>query len=128
MIKALFNNNSLAVLNTSDKLEDGKEYLLEIKKPTRTVKQNALLWVYFQIIADFTGDSKESVHDDVLDHLKKYKEEANTKTGEVRQRRMKTSEMTIGEMITLIDEIVLEYGIMYGLEFPTPEEYFSNIK
>ncbi len=123
MIKAIHIKGVLDITYSDIVFKDGQELLLKVLKDDRTTKQNALLWKYFQIISEFTGDSKESVHDDVLRHLNKTVEEINTKTGEVRTRLMRTSTMNKYEFAELIDEIVKVYGEMYGLEFPNREDF-----
>lgn len=43
---------------------EGKKVWIELstKEPTRSAKQNALLWLYYEVIADETGHSKDDIH------------------------------------------------------------------
>ena len=57
-------NNKDSHAMTLKQLE-GKEVQCKIteKKDTRTVRQNSLLWKYYNIIADETGDDPNSLHE-----------------------------------------------------------------
>lgn len=45
---------------------------IKLLKPTRTLKQNALYWAMVTAIAEYSGDTKEGVHLDVLCEIHGY--------------------------------------------------------
>src|SRR5574343_306687 len=85
MIKAIYNNNTLAVLNTSDILQDGKEYFLEIKKDKRTNQQFNLFWLWMETIGNETGHTKNQMKKVLFKKFGFYTTFTNKLTGEIEE-------------------------------------------
>lgn len=78
------------------------------------------MWMCFEIIAQYTGDSKESVHDDMINKFGIKVFEVNTKTGAIKDRNKRTSELNKKEFADFMDRIIKYFGEEHGLEFPEP--------
>lgn len=116
MIKALFNNNTFAVLSSSDILADGKEYFLEIKRPKRTVKQNSLFWGIIKILADWQGE--ENVNDfkeSLMFQIGHTRARIDTFTGEEKTESARTHDLS-----------KMDFADKHGVRIPDIEEYFSK--
>lgn len=108
------------------KFDKKKEVMVEVKKPfnKRSLDQNALMWVWFTIIADFTGYAPEEVH-----HVVKglyCPKKAITLKGKTYRIPKGTSELSVSEMIELMMRIQAMAGEM-GIRLPSPEEYKKGL-
>lgn len=126
MIKALFNNNTFAVLSSSDILADGKEYFLEIKKPKRTVKQNSLFWAIVKILADWQGEENvKDFKESLMFQIGHTRVRIDTFTGEEKTESARTHDLSKMDFADLIDKIKI-FADKHGVRIPDIEEYFSK--
>ena len=86
----------------------------------RSLDQNALMWKWFTIIADDTGDTKQSVHDDVVPDLVE-------PTGYMMHKgkpapQWNTSKMNTAQMAELLNKLHAWAASTLGIALPLPEE------
>jgi hypothetical protein len=120
----------------SEKLEDNKDYVIEIIKDKRTSKQNKYLWVIFELIAEFYNNgnenetaefySKEKAKARILyeiGHCDYYiSKEDGTKFGIIKS----TSKLSKAEFSELTENIINVMSVK-GLIIFDPETYFSKL-
>lgn len=136
MIKAIYNgfeDNTLTIINTTDKLEDGKTYVLEPVKETRSIQQNNYLWKCFELIRDhYNKDreiklTKEQVKARLLFKLGHAEYFIASEDG-LKYGIVKETKNLNKKDFSVLTENILKYIATKGLYIETPEEYFSNIK
>lgn len=108
------------------KFDKTKKVMVEVKKPfnKRSLDQNALMWVWFTIIADYTGYAPEEVH-----HVVKglyCPRKAVTLKGKTYRIPKGTSELSVGEMVELMMRIQAMASDL-GVRLPSPEEYKKGL-
>jgi hypothetical protein len=110
---------------------EGKDVLLTIEKKRRkrSNDQNAFYWgVALPLVQaglkDATGEifSAEIIHEEVLRDLRPFRELANIQTGETKNIRVRTSEMTTSEFMDYIAEIQRWSAEFLGINIPNPNE------
>lgn len=124
MIKAIYNNGVLEVINTSDKLINGRELLLEIISDKRTIQQNKYLWKVFDIIGNEWGYSKDDIKELILREINFTRIIINKKTGEEIIKVKETHNLNKVEFSELVENI-LRFTSEYGLVILTPEEFLK---
>lgn len=112
--------NGILYPQNRENLPEGDVWI-EILKDNRTLRQNNYMWLCFEKIAEFTGDSKGSVHDDMLRMFGIKAYEVNTKTGEIKERIKRTSELNKKEFADFMDAIIKFFAEEYGLVLPADE-------
>lgn len=106
------------VLSWLKDLSDWTYEIVKFKKD-RTSQQNRYLrWVVYKTIADFTGYDTNYIHQQLWQlFLVDYETYKNPYI-------KSTAELTTQEFGEYVDKIILRSG-EYGLEIPSPEEYFN---
>jgi hypothetical protein len=101
---------------------EGKKVTVEVEKVSskRSLQQNAWMWACFEVIGDYMGENKNTVHR-IMTGLFAPKKEV--KMGNRRMMIPKgTSEMSIGEMVQFMMEVSAEAG-QFGITLPDPSLY-----
>lgn len=100
---------------------EGEEIYLSVEqiKSKRSNEQNAYLWLFYTIIAEETGHTKEEIHE--WARSKFLTEEIVKVFGELTRRRRSTTSLSKGEFIEYLANISLETGI----ELPDTTEYWN---
>jgi len=105
---------------TKFKPTDKVEMIVKRFKNTRTLKQNAYLWgVVYKVISEYSGETCDDLH---LHFKMKFLKE-HGKSGKLSICKSTTKLDTKG-MTDYIDQIIRWAGD-FGLEIPTPDEYYS---
>ena len=90
----------------------------DIIKPSRTLNQNAYYHsVIIPIISDYTGDTPEDTHKILKNEFCPRFFDQNGNEYERSTTRMNTTEFK-----NYLERIAAEYGMQYGLYFPSPNE------
>ena len=131
MIKAVYNgfeDNTLTILHTSDNLQEGTEYHLELAKETRSIQQNKYIHKVFNLISDKTGYTPFEVKTIILFELGHTQIVTSKKTGKEYEALKPTSDLNKKEFSELTEQII-QWCNEKGFEILTPEEYFiTNFK
>lgn len=100
---------------------DGKEFVLSIdeRKPKRSERQNAYLWLYIGLIADETGYTKDEVHS--LMKGKFLTREIKEVMGQKVRITKSTTDLTKSEFSDYIQEI----EAFTGIQSPNTDEFFG---
>lgn len=100
---------------------DGKEFVLRIdeRKPKRSERQNAYLWLYIGLIADETGYTKDEVHS--LMKGKFLTREIKEVMGQKVRITKSTTDLTKSEFSDYIQEI----EAFTGIQSPNTDEFFG---
>lgn len=102
-------------------LDLSKKWEIEIRRPKRkrTLSQNALMHMFFDVIANHTGDDSESVKSDYKD---KYlpKVERTDVFGNETLKPKRTSDLDKKEMAEFLDKIQAHAGSFLGCALPNP--------
>lgn len=100
---------------------DGKEFVLSIdeRKPKRSERQNAYLWLYIGLIADETGYTKDEVHS--LMKGKFLTREIKEVMGQKVRITKSTTELSKSEF----SEYIMEISAFCGIEPPNTDEFFG---
>ena len=104
--------------------DTGVGTVVEFKKPTRSVEQNALLWSCLQDISrqvEWYGQylSSEDCKDVLTASLRRARVVPGIDKGTFVPLGMRTSQMTIGEMTDLLD-LIFAFGTERGVQFTDP--------
>ena len=104
--------------------DTGVGTVVEFKKPTRSVEQNALLWSCLQDISrqvEWYGQylSSEDWKDVLTASLRRARVVPGIDKGTFVPLGMRTSQMTIGEMTDLLD-LIFAFGSERGVQFTDP--------
>ena len=97
------------------------EVIVRRVKKTRSSQQNRLLWLYFQILGDYLGYSKQEMHNIIQFKFLK-REKVDETTGEVFQYLAGTSNLTTLEFAELFEEIYNWSAETFGVILPKPGE------
>ena len=104
------------ILNLPD-----KPFIITIKQSTRSLEQNALFWLWMTEISNFTGYTKEELHDIVCAMF------LGTRSIEVNGIKYDvprgTSSLKVDEFSALLDRIREWAEVEIGCDLPIPEEY-----
>ena len=99
---------------------------IENLRSHRSVSQNRYLWgVVYPLIADTTGYTENEVHEWAkAQYLKPH---VVTVAGRVREITKSTTELSVGEMVEYIENLI-SLAAELGVHVPSPEEagYISN--
>lgn len=95
-----------------------------VRPKTSDLQRGYWFAVVIPMVAEFTGDDEDSVHDDLMTHYgeKLTKRWINRKTGKRRQRTRRVSIMDLNtkQATDLIDRVRRDFGLQ-GLEIPEPD-------
>jgi len=105
---------------------EGCSGVLQVKRKwnKRSLNQNAWMWACFEIIGDYIGENKNTVHR-IMTGLFAPKKEIKVGKRKV-SMPIGTSEMSKGEMVEFMLNVSSEAGQM-GITLPDPEEYNQMI-
>jgi hypothetical protein len=138
MIKCIYNgfdDNTLTILNSSEALEDGKEYYFKIISDIRTYKQNAYLHVVFNLVKDWYNLGNENPKE-INYSQQQAKARILFENGHadyfiasedgVRYGIIKaTRDLSKKDFSELTENIIKHYAVK-GLNILTPQEYFET--
>lgn len=117
-------------LETKLSLLGNGNYTLSIKKAIkgRTIIQNNLMWMWFECIAQETGNTKEDIHDYYCSKFLKRYIEIN---GEIVETVGGTSNLDTVAMTNFLNLVQADAASEFGISLPTPDDYrfeqFSDI-
>lgn len=122
--KEIIYKNEPFVRHHLSKLETQK-VTVEVKRVfnKRSLNQNALMWIWFTLIAEHTGYSPEEVHK-VVKGLYCPKKQIKLKD-KVYMVTRGTSELSVGEMVELMMRIEAMAADL-GIRLPTADEYIKG--
>jgi len=132
MIKAIYNgfeDNTLTILHTSDNLQEGTEYCLELVEPSRSQEHLNLFWLWVTVLAEHHGYSKRAMKMELFEHFGFGEYHTNKVTGIV-----KFIDDSVGNNIARkkLNEYMKEIDLFakeHGIDLPNPENLiFENIK
>lgn len=92
---------------------------IEKLKSTRSIRQNALWWLYIGIIAKEIGYTKDELHEICKFKFLK-REKVNEKTGEVFEYSGSTTKLSKTEFGELVDSIIRWASESFGIVLPSP--------
>lgn len=108
-------------------LKDGVYTLtIERKAKKRSLSQNSLMWMWFNCLADETGQSVDDIHDTYC-AMFLTRTAVNTHGDEVKVQRG-TSKLNTSEMTDFMNRVQLDAAEM-GIRLPRPEdEYYQEFE
>jgi len=107
-------------------LPDG-EYVVQVRKATRSLSQNNLYWKWVEILAESFGYSKAEMHEALLGEFS-YPMTYKNISGKPSRRVLRTSEMTTKDMKNYMDDIKI-FADEHGIILPLPDDkYLINNK
>lgn len=133
MIKAIYNgfdDNTLTIINTTDKLEDGRTYDLNI---VRSTEHFNYFWKCIQVLADERGYTPEEMKELLFIEVFNFTViTENKKTGKqyIKAESVANgiSKKRLNEIMKAIELFYAEHGYIMPKMNKEQEEYFSNIK
>lgn len=113
------------VINHLSNLEDG-EYSLKTEewKEKRRLRQNNLYWKWIQILAEYHGYDKNSMHEVFLDKFAPIKTVENLE-GKPIQKKIRSSEMNVKQMSRYMSNVD-RHAADFGVSLPRPEKELLN--
>lgn len=108
-------------LETKLSLLGNGNYTLSIKKAIkgRTIIQNNLMWMWFECIAQETGNTKEDIHDYYCSKFLKRYIEIN---GEIVETVGGTSNLDTVAMTNFLNNVQADVASELGITLPTPDD------
>lgn len=97
---------------------DGQQVTLTITKriPRRSLPQNAYLWgVVYRVIATFTGDTDEAIHDAMGREFLSYRDDKGL------QRVRSTTELSTEEFAEYVEQVRAWAATFLNLPIPDPQ-------
>ena len=95
-------------------------YSIQVKKWTRTLSQNALMWSWITILADYHGMDKNAMYNELIDAyswIYTY-EDLN---GKPKQAKVTTSQMSTDEMSHFM-ECIVRHASEFEVSLPMPKD------
>lgn len=97
------------------------EILVRRKRKHRSVQQNRVQWLYYTMISEVTGYTKNEVHE-IARALFLKTEKVNERTGSVFEYTKSTTELTTVEHIEYTDQIKQWAAQEFDIVLPDPNE------
>lgn len=102
------------------------EIVIHRKKKHRSVQQNRVQWMYYTMISDVTGYTKDEIHS-ICKTLFLTTEKVNEKTGSVYSYTKSTTELSTVEHIEYTDQIKQWAAQEFEIVLPDPGEQMDFI-
>lgn len=103
-------------------LQNGTYVLtIERRKSTRTLEQNALMWLWFACIADETGSTPQDAYDH---YCNKFLSASFVFRGNVEKRVQRTSLLTKEQMSDFLNRVQADAASELQITLPSPEDYY----
>lgn len=99
------------------------EYTVKIVRKTtpRTIAQNSLMWMWFQCIEDYTGTTKDDIHD-------YYKAKFLSRDVAIGNRYVRvignTSKLNTLQMTDFLNKVKADAATEFGITLPLPEDRY----
>ena len=97
-------------------------FIIEKWSASRSLRQNATMWMWLKVIGDELGYTKEQIHEEMIRMFAPKIEITEIDTGEVREVGKRTSAMSKDEMMEYMDEIYRWATGEMGMELPITED------
>jgi len=97
------------------------ELVIRKKRKYRSVQQNKLMWVYYTMIANELGNTKDEVHS-ILGSMFLKSESVNPKTGAIYKYIKSTTDLTTSEMMDYMMSIHKFAAEELGIILPSPDD------
>lgn len=97
------------------------EVVIKPYKKDRSAAQNRLMWEYITTLADYTGNSKDDMHE--ILKLRFLGSETITALGYKIERPRSTTKLTTAEFTDYLDKIDA-LAIQLGVRLPKPEDLY----
>lgn len=114
-------SNTTLIRNHIQNMPDG-EYVLQIRKASRSLSQNNLYWKWVGILAQSLGYGKNEMHEALLEAFS-YPMTYKNLDGRPSRRKLRTSEMTVDDMKAYMNDIEV-FAHENGVMLPLPEERY----
>jgi len=130
------------IINDNRRLSDAIQYIaglpdktwqIDVKeyKPNRSNSQNNLLWMWYEVISAYTGDTKEELHDKfktkflgVVEKEIVFRDESGEIQTEILRRPRSTTTLTTKEFTEFLEKIELTVMAAFpGFILPKPDDY-----
>lgn len=104
---------------------DGRMVRIDLIQNKRSLRQNSYYWLCLELIANHTGNTPDELH---RIFKGKFLPTKNVKWRGIDYRMAKsTTELTKGEMVAYLNEIIREAGEL-GVELPSPDNYQPELR
>jgi len=111
LIKVLKINNDICIAKFFGNLKAGDTLVAKIRKSGRTLKQNALYWLFCEYCTSYFGMSAEETHEAFILNFLKINKEINNHIIETTKSTTELSKTEFGEYFDKCNQLAGEMGV-----------------